>query len=83
MDVRRNQINQAVKYCEYKKCRGYEALATVNRYLDMKGDLSEAPEYCSILTVQEEKHLEQIHCVKSGPISSLTGKKPRITLFPY
>ena len=73
---RRKQLTKAVEYCRAHKCRGYAALKTgyfplvkcgrtVNKYLDKKQDPSASSEYCSILTVEEERLLVKMFVMKA------------------
>ena len=73
---RREQLTQAVEYCKVHKCRGYAALRTgefpllksgrnVNRYLDNKQDPSAKSEYCSVLTIEEERLLVKMFIMKA------------------
>ena len=63
---KKEQLEKAIQYCRENDCKGYQALSTglfplvkspltINMYLTQKNKSpSEAREYCSVLTVEEE-----------------------------
>ena len=72
---RENQLKEAVQYCVEKNCRGYSAVKsglfplikdrrTIDKRLDGKSGTGDEKEYCSVVTISEEKAKNKNRCLQ-------------------
>ena len=83
---KKEQLEKAIQYCRENDCKGYQALSTglfplvkspltINMYLTQKNKSpSEAREYCSVLTVEEESVLVKFLVSKNRAYQPMNRK---------